>query len=339
MADLDVIVVSFNSASYLGPCLGSIYAHAGDVELDVVVVDNDSTDGSPEYVETHFPQARVLRNENLGFAHGNNRGFEATGSPYVLFVNPDVEIRAGTFADLLAEMAARTRCGLTGCRQLTEDGDVYPTIRRFPTPSRSLFEALGSGRFPIRASWMGERDLDPARYERESLCDWVSGSFMLARRAAVEEAGLMDERFFLFSEETDLCAAMKESGWEVRYLPEMTIFHDFGKNGLSPRLSAQEAYARRQYLFKRSGTASRGLSTAALVLFNARRAVTAIGPGERRRAKRAAAQAALGVLLGLSGPPFGDRSGPLRGSGPSSPAPGSPVEALNHPGRPSPSGS
>jgi N-acetylglucosaminyl-diphospho-decaprenol L-rhamnosyltransferase len=339
MADLDVIVVSFNSASYLAPCLRSIYAHAGDVELDVVVVDNDSTDGSPELVEAQFPQARVLRNENLGFAHGNNRGFEVTGSPYVLFVNPDVEIRAGTFADLLVEVAARPRLGLMGCRQLTEDGDVYPTIRRFPTPSRSLFEALGSGRFPIRASWMGERELDLAVYERESPCDWVSGSFMLARRQAVEDAGLMDERFFLFSEETDLCMAMKEAGWEVRYLPEMTIFHDFGKNGLSPRLSAQEAYARRQYLFKRSGTISRGLSTAGLALFHARRAVGSIGPGDRRTARRAAAQAALAVLLGRSGPPFGDRSGPLRGLRPSDGAPGSLVEALDQRGRPSPSGS
>ena len=161
----------------------------------------------------------------------------------------------------------------------------------------------------------------------------------MIKRKAVQDAGLMDERFFLFSEETDLCAAMKESGWEVRYLPEMTIFHDFGKNGLSPRLSAQEAYARRQYLFKRSGTVSRGLSTAALVLFQARRAVASIGPGDRRRARRTAAQAALAVLLGRTGPPFGDRSGPLRGPGPSCSAPGPPLEALNHPGRPSPSGS
>jgi N-acetylglucosaminyl-diphospho-decaprenol L-rhamnosyltransferase len=339
MADLDVIVVSFNSASYLGPCLSSIYAHAGDVELDVVVVDNDSADGSAELVEAQFPQARVLRNENRGFAHANNRGFEATGSPYVLFVNPDVEIRAGTFADLLVEVEARPRLGLMGCRQLTEDGDVYPTIRRFPTPSRSLFEAFGSERLPIRASWMGERELDPVAYERESACDWVSGSFMLARRAAVADAGLMDERFFLFSEETDLCAAMKETGWEVRYLPEMTIFHDFGKNGLSPRLAGQEAYARRQYLFKRSGAVSRGLSTAALILFNARRAVVSIGPGDRRRARRTAAQAALRALIGLGDPPFGDRSGPLRGPGPSGPAAEALVEALNHPGRPSPSGS
>lgn len=320
MADLDVVIVSFNSASYLVPCLESIYAHAGGVELDVVVVDNDSADGSPELVERHFPRVRVVRNENRGFAYANNRGFEATGSPYVLFVNPDVEIRDGTFADILRQLAARPRVGLVGCRQVTDDGQLYPTIRRFPAPLRSLCEALGSERLPIRASWMGERELDPTVYQRESECDWLTGSFMLARRAAVEDAGLMDERFFLFSEETDLCAGVRDAGWEVRYLPGMTIFHDFGKNGLSPRLAAQEAYARRQYLFKRSGSVSRRLSTAALVLFHARRALVRAGGAPSRQAKRAAAQAALRVLLGIAPPPFGELSGPLRGPRPANPA-------------------
>jgi N-acetylglucosaminyl-diphospho-decaprenol L-rhamnosyltransferase len=313
MADLDVIVVSFNSASYLVPCLESVYARAGDAELDVVVVDNGSVDRSAELVEKRFPQARVLRNENRGFAHGNNRGFEITDSDYVLFVNPDVEIKEGMFGDLLGLLEARPLVGLMGCRQLDEDGTLFPTIRRFPTPARSLFEAFGSERFPIRASWMGERQLDPAPYEHESTCDWVSGSFMLARRAAVRDAGLMDERFFLFSEETDLCARIKAAGWEVRYLPEMTILHYFGKNGHSERLAAQEAYARRQYLFKNAGTVHRRLSTAALALAYARKAVGSPGRDEGARAKRAAGRSALLTVLGIAPPPFGELSGPLRG--------------------------
>jgi N-acetylglucosaminyl-diphospho-decaprenol L-rhamnosyltransferase len=186
---------------------------------------------------------------------------------------------------------------------------------------------------------MGERELDPMAYERESACDWLTGSFMLARRAAVEDAGLMDERFFLFSEETDLCAGVTDAGWEVRYLPGMTIFHDFGKNGLSPRLAAQEAYARRQYLFKRSGSVSRGMSTAALVLFHARRAVVSAGSAEGGQAKRAAAQAALGVLLGISPPPFGELSGPLRGARAATPIPAVANSEGSRATRPSLSGS
>ena len=313
MADLDVIIVSFNSAGYLDACLESIYTHAGDAKLDVVVVDNGSVDGSPELVEEHFPQVRVLRSENRGFAYGNNRGFEVTDSAYVLFVNPDVEIRNGTFGDLLRLLEARPRTGLVGCRQFDEDGSLFPTIRRFPTPARTLFEALGSERLPIRASWLGERQLDPAVYEREGQCDWVSGSLMLARRAAVNDAGRMDERYFLFSEETDLCLGIRTAGWEVRYVPDMTILHYFGKNGYSERLIAQEAYARRQYLFKHAGIVRRALSVAALALFYARRALASPGRGDRARSKRAAAWEALRTLLGMAPPPFGELSGPLRG--------------------------
>jgi N-acetylglucosaminyl-diphospho-decaprenol L-rhamnosyltransferase len=298
------------------PCLDSVYAHAGDCELDVIVVDNASTDGSAELVEREFPGARVVRNENRGFAHANNRGLEVADAPYTLFLNPDAEIRTGTFSDLLDMLRARPSVGLVGCRQLTDDGTLYPTIRRFPTPLRQLSEALGSERLPFRASWTGQRERDPSAYERETPCDWVSGSFMLARREAVDQAGLMDERYFLYCEETDLCAEIAAAGWEVRYVPDMTILHYWGKNGHNARLVAQEAYSYRQYFYKHHGPVRRRLSAAALALFYARRAVT---PGRRDSdagSQRAAARAGLRTLLGTAPPPFGELSGPVRGPRP-----------------------
>jgi GT2 family glycosyltransferase len=313
MADLAVIIVSFNSAGYLRPCLESVRARSGDVVQDVVVVDNGSADGSPELVEREFPWVRVLRNENRGFAHANNRGFETVDAPFVLFLNPDTEIREGTFADLLRLMGERSGVGLVGCRQLDEDGAVYPTIRRFPRPARHLFEALGSERLPVRPDWMGERELDLPAYDRESRCDWVSGSFMLARREAVLDAGMMDERYFLFSEETDLCAGIEAAGWEVRYVPDMTILHHFGKNGHNERLVAQEAYARRQYMYKHMGMVQRSLCTAALALCYARRAFDSLARDDDARSRRAAARTALRTLMGMAPPPFGELSGPLRG--------------------------
>jgi len=314
MPDLAVIIVSFNSAGYLSACLESVYGHAGEAELDVVVVDNGSSDGSPELVETEFPQTRVIRNENLGFAHANNRGFETADAPFVLFLNPDTEILEGTFGDILRLMGERPKAGLVGCRQLDGDGTVFPTIRRFPSPTRYLLQALGSERFPIRAPWLGEEELDPAAYDRGTRCDWVAGSYMLARRQAVLDAGLMDERFFLFAEETDLCAGIEAAGWEVRYVPDMTIVHYFGKNGYNARLAAQEAYARRQYMFKHDGAVRRRLSTAALALYYARRAVDTLARADdEARTRRAAARAALRTLVGAAPPPFGARSGPLQG--------------------------
>jgi N-acetylglucosaminyl-diphospho-decaprenol L-rhamnosyltransferase len=305
--------VSFNSADWLVPCLSSVFAHAGDCELDVVVVDNASTDGSPELVARTFPDARVIHNQNRGFAHANNRGFETTDAPYVLFLNPDAEIHTGTFSELLRVLAARPSVGLAGCRQLTGDGDLYPTIRRFPTPLRQFLEALGAERLPVRASWTGQRELDPAAYDRETPCDWVSGSFMLARREAVVAAGLMDERYFLYCEETDLCAAIKTAGWEVRYVPDMTIVHAWGKDGHNARLVAQEAHAYRQYFAKHEGPLRRRLSAGALGLFYARRSIVPTRRDPDAKARRDAARAGLLTLLGAVPPPFGELSGPVHG--------------------------
>lgn len=312
-ADLAVIIVSFNSVRWLTPCLSSVYAHAGSAKLDVIVVDNGSADGSAELVEREFPETLVIRNENRGFAHANNRGFEATQAPFVLFLNPDAEIRNGYLSDMLELLQSRPTVGLIGCRQLVPEGTVYPTIRRFPTPQRTLLEGLGSERFPIRAAWMGERELDPAAYDRETECDWVSGSFMLARSEAVREAGLMDERYFLYCEEPDLCRGLKAAGWEVRYFPDMTILHYWGKDAANPRLCAQQAYARRQYLFKHHRPLSRRLTILALAVQYARGALIPLGGGEPARARRFASRSALWTLLGLSPAPFGELSGPVGG--------------------------
>lgn len=312
-SDLAVVIVSYNSARWLAPCISSVYDHAGAAAVEVTVVDNGSTDGSPELLERGFPSVRVLRSENRGFAYANNRGFEATEAPFVLFLNADTVIRDGTFGELLEIMRSRPRVGLLGCRQYDAEGALFPTIKRFPTVTRQLCEALGGERFPIRGSWTGERELDLSVYDAEAVCDWLSGSFLLARREALLDSGLMDERFFLYCEEPDLCVRLRDRSWEVRYVPDMTIIHYFWKNSVNQRLVAQEAYARRQYLFKHQGPVRRRLSTAGLAIFHARRAVHSPGRGEQANARRAASRAALLTVLGVAPPPFGELSGPLRG--------------------------
>ena len=141
-------------------------------------------------------------------------------------------------------------------------------------------------------------------YEREHRCDWTSGSFMLTRREALLSAGLLDERFFIYSEETDLCLRIKEAGWDIRHLPAMTIVHHAGKGGIRPKMAAQDAYARRQYARKHF---SQPLRTAYLGAVLARHAVRAALPGrsEEAKARRAAARTAIRTLTGRMGPPFG----------------------------------
>jgi GT2 family glycosyltransferase len=303
VADLAIIVVSANSGRWLRPCLASVFARAGDASLEVVVVDAECTDDTAA-ATAEFPAARLLPVENHGFAYGNNRAFLATTAPYVLFLNPDTEILDGSLGELVAQLERRPEVGLVGVRQVTPDGELWPTIRRFPSPLRHLLESLGSERLPWRGSWLGERELDPEAYERETPCDWTSGSFMLARREAVLAAGLMDERFFIYCEEPDLCLRITRAGWQIRHLPSMTILHHAGRSGYAAQFMAQEAYARRQYMKKHFPPLRRGVAIAAYGLGYALRGV--LGGRRRKLAaeQRRASRAALAVFLRSGPPPF-----------------------------------
>jgi N-acetylglucosaminyl-diphospho-decaprenol L-rhamnosyltransferase len=296
--DLAVIIVSTNEAEWLRPCLRTVFEHAGDIDLDVVVADNESIDGTRELVEGEFPAARVVTCENRGFAHANNRALMTCDARYVLFLNPDTEIVSGTFAQLVETLDERPLVGLAGVRQVMANGELFPTIRRFPNALRVLGDALGAERLSLRTGWLGERELDLSLYDREIRCDWTSGSFMLARREALESAGFLDERFFIYSEEPDLCRRMQRAGWEVRHLPVMTIIHHAEKAGVNPKMTAQDAFTRLQYAHKHFSRTHRAVYVAALCI----RYLARYPLGN---ARREASRRALRTIFGLDGPPFG----------------------------------
>lgn len=249
MDDVCVIIVSHNGKRWLDGALGTLYASAGDLGLDVVVVDNGS-DGSAAYVGEHFPRARTVSCANHGFGAANNVGLETADARYVLFLNPDTEFLDGTLEDLVAAMDRRPQVGLAGVRQVGSGGEMAPSIRRFPSTVNMLAEALAIERIPILRRFLGERVLASPAYDREAPCDWTSGSFMLARREALEATGGFDERFFLFSEETDLCRRLKDAGWDTVHLPLVTIRHFESERSATPLMEAQGAYARLQFARK-----------------------------------------------------------------------------------------
>jgi GT2 family glycosyltransferase len=301
---LAVIVVSYNSAGWLPACISSIHETAGALEVDVVVVDSGSTDDTVDLVTREFPDVHVVKTENRGFAAANNRGLEVVDADWVLFLNPDTRILTGTLEELVSLLGERPKVGLAGVKQIDENGVLDPTMRRFPTAIRSLFVSLGVEKLPFHSSWTGERVLDLELYDHESLCDWTVGSFMLVRREALDAVGEMDERFFLYCEETDFCFRIKQAGWDVVHLPQMTIFHHSSTTGSDETLGRQMAFARRQYMAKHFGPVRRTAGIATLGLGYAVRSVTP-GRSPARRRRRASARAALATLLGLRPPPFG----------------------------------
>jgi len=304
MHDVCAIVVSHNGKRWLDTALSSLFAHAGGIDLDVVLVDNGG-DGSAEYAESRFPAVRAVRCENRGFGHANNRGLELADARYALFINPDTEVLEGDLAGLVAELDRQPQIGLAGARQLRADGSLAPSIRRFPSATHMLAEALAVERIPGIRRVLGERELDPREYERQRPCDWTSGSFMLVRGAALDEVGGFDERFFLYSEETDLCWRLKRAGWEVVHLPQMTICHFEDDRRGSAALEAQAAYARMQLARKHFPREAAGYRRALALRYALR--VACSRPGGRRAAKREAAGAALEAVR-TGRPPFGEHS-------------------------------
>jgi N-acetylglucosaminyl-diphospho-decaprenol L-rhamnosyltransferase len=330
MDDIAIITVSTSEAHWLRPCLSTVFAHMGDLSADVVVVDNESRDGTAEVVATEFPDVRVVPSRNHGFSHANNRGLMTCDARYVLFLNPDTEIIEGTFEQLVQAMDARPTVGLIGVRQVSPDGRLDRTIRRFPNAVRTLGDALGAERLRRRPRWLGERELDPSVYDREVACDWTSGSFMLVRREAIESAGFLDERYFMYADETDFCRRIKTAGWEIRHVPSMTIVHHEGKAGIKPSIVSLDASSRMLYARKHFSPVHRLLYFGELLLGATLRSAYG-GPGERGRLVRAANRRRVALLLGRAPAPFGPRSRyPVRIAGPEQRRNGrSPVGALD----------
>jgi N-acetylglucosaminyl-diphospho-decaprenol L-rhamnosyltransferase len=307
ITDIAVIIVTYNSAGWIRACLHSVFARLGGLVADVVVVDAESRDRTVDIVAAEFPAVRLIRCRNRGFGYANNRALMTCDARYVLFLNPDTEILDGTLSGLVDDLDHRPGVGLIGVRQVNGEGDLDPTIRRFPNALRALGDALSAERLPRRPRWLGERETDLAVYDGEVECDWTSGSFMLARREALESSGFFDERFFMYSEETDLCKRIKEAGWEVRHLPSMTIRHYGADVTVEPTLESLQFHSRIDYARKYFSRVHRGLYFAVLVLALSLRSAYP-GRGEVARRRREASRAALKTVLGRSPVPYGPPS-------------------------------
>jgi N-acetylglucosaminyl-diphospho-decaprenol L-rhamnosyltransferase len=259
-ADLAVVVVNYNTGDYLGRCLRSAFEAAGDARLEVVVVDNDSRDGSVERALEGNPRARLIQNgSNRGFAAAANQGIRATTAPFVLLLNPDAEIVAGTLGGFLKIARERPRAGVIGPVIKDPDGSIYPSARRIPSVGTALGHAFLSPFIPrnrfSRTYTMAEWD---RRTERR--VQWVSGSCCLLRREALEEVGLFDEGYWLYVEDVDLCTRLHDAGWEVRFCPELEVVHVGGiSTAGSKRLTLEHSKSIYRYFVKYRSAGRRAL--------------------------------------------------------------------------------
>jgi N-acetylglucosaminyl-diphospho-decaprenol L-rhamnosyltransferase len=300
--DLSVVVVTHNGREAALETLAAAKARTGAVDVEWFVVDNASTDGTPEAVESAHPDVRVLRRPNLGFAAGNNAALELARGRHLLLLNPDVVIRAGTLADLVSALDARPEVGAAGVIQLDAEERIYPSTWRFPGVRRQLGEALFARRWPVFRH-LQEAEVDAGAEERS--VDWVTGSFLAVRREAAADAGPLDERFFLYAEETDWCYRIRGAGWDIRQLTDLTVVHHHASGAARDDLMAHMAHSKRLFATKHLGPARRRGFVAALALRHAIRSAIfgamTLADGSYR-ARAAAERRALTVALRLSEP-------------------------------------
>jgi GT2 family glycosyltransferase len=299
--DLTVIVVTHNRPELALLTLRTARAASGALDVQWIVVDSGSTDGTPDRIAEALPDVTVIRCANVGFAAANNRGLKVARGRHVLLLNPDAEVVKGSLTDIVARLDANPRIGVASVVQRDESGPLQWSIRRFPTPSLALGEALSAEKWPGIRGWR-EEDVDEAHYAQAGPVEWVVGAFMIAPAAAIARVGGMDERFFLYSEEIDWCRRFWEAGYEVWHLPEMEIIHRSGSDNTRPDLRAQLSYAKLLFARKHLSPRRAAEVQAALALRHALRAATGIRPSWRARAR--AEGHAFRVVVGAGEPPF-----------------------------------
>ena len=263
--DLSLVIVNWNTRDLLAQCLESVALSlvpgrsggepATALTWEVLVVDNASADGSAAMVEDRFPWVQLVRNrENAGFAAANNQAISRSQGRTIVLLNSDTQVRPGALQSLAAFMDAHPRAGAAGARLLNADGSLQPSCHPMLTPGREFWRLLFLDRLWPRATYPMRRwDLQsPRRVEA------IKGACLALRKEALDQVGLLDERYFIYTEEVDLCYRLAQAGWELWWVPQAAVVHHDGQS--TRQIAAQmyvQLYRSKVQFYEKFGGASR----------------------------------------------------------------------------------
>jgi N-acetylglucosaminyl-diphospho-decaprenol L-rhamnosyltransferase len=275
---VDVVIVSYNSRSELRDAVEPLVRND---EIHVTVVDNASADGSLEAI-SDLPATQIALDDNRGFGAGCNIGWRRGGARYVLFLNPDARFSDSDDVVRLAAHLEDTRAGCIAPRIEDPDGSLHWSLRRFPQVRSMVAQALFLQRAFPRATWSDEVIRDPAEYLYEHSCEWASGACLMLPRNVLDEVGGFDERFFMYSEDADLCRRVHDAGRDVRFTPAVTCVHIGGASAPRANLLPLLAESRVRYAAKHFGAAHRTAYRSAVALHALTHMVSARSSAVRR---------------------------------------------------------
>lgn len=229
MPDVSIIIVNWNTSDLLAKCLRCVETTVHDVSYDVWVVDNASTDGSAEMVRRDFPHVKLIVNpQNVGFARANNQALKVCEGRYALLLNSDAFVQERAIDHMVRFMDARPDAGMAACKLLYADGRLQPSCSRFPTLLTELYIAFGLDKLFPKSRIFGRYMMTDWDYGDTREVDVIMGAFMLVRAEVMQQIGLMDEAFFMYSEEVDWCYRCQQAGWKIFFTPEVETVHLWG---------------------------------------------------------------------------------------------------------------
>jgi len=259
VVDLSVIIVNYNVKQLLRGCLCSIYRSTKGINLEIIIVDNNSTDGSVEMLRKEFPGVRLIENqENLGFAKATNQGLRESRGRYVLLLNPDTAVLSGALDKMVEFMEVNSQAGALGCKLLYPDGNLQRSCRSFPTLVTAFFEDTGLEKFFPKNKLVARYKMGYWDYNDVREVDQPMGSALMIRREVFEDVGLLDERFYMFFEEVDLCFRVKKRGWKIYFTPSVEIVHYGGQSSrpTMPEMMIQGYKSKHKFFRKHYGILS-----------------------------------------------------------------------------------
>lgn len=227
--DVSIVIVSWNTKNLLRDCLKTVYEHAGGVDYEAIVVDNNSSDGSADMVRCEFPQVTIISNDtNRGYAAAANQGIGLAEGRYVLILNSDVFVCDNAIARLVEYADAHREAAVIGPQVWEDENTIQPTCFSYPNLLNLFLRLSGLARLFKNNHFFGREMMLWWRRDTERQVDVVSGMFMLVRREAIRQVGMMDESYFLYYEETDWCRRFSKAGWKMLFWPGAKVIHPGG---------------------------------------------------------------------------------------------------------------
>ncbi len=224
--DVSIIIVNYKTRGMVKQGLKSLRRAGIRLNYEVLVVDNASFDGLPELVREEFPETRLIALEkNVGFAAGNNLAIKKAKGKYVFVLNPDALVPSGTIEALYAYMEAHPKIGVLGPKLVRPDGTRQESAHRFPTPWIPIYRRTPLGKTARARNEIDRYFLRDVNFTEPTEVDWIEGAAMCVRRAAIDEVGLFDERYFVYFEDTDWCRRFWMKQWSVVYHPGIEVIH------------------------------------------------------------------------------------------------------------------